>query len=86
VLPPIRQDCLTFLLQDLVLLSNHLPIYLGFGLIVERLVLAISSRKITALFQAISPVCPRTFEGSFQRGKARPISIPADRFRIARVA
>ena len=39
-----------FLLQDLVLLHNHLLIHLGFGLVVKRLVLIISSRKITALF------------------------------------
>jgi len=50
VSPPIRQDGHTFLLQDLVLLHNHLLIHLGFGLVVKRLVLILSSRKITALF------------------------------------
>jgi len=35
---------------NLDLLDNHLLIHLGFGLVVKRLVLIISARKVTALF------------------------------------
>jgi len=82
VSPPICQDCHPFQLQDLVFLPDYLLIHMGFGLVVKRMVLIISSGKITALFQAIASVRPSTFKSGFQGCKVTPIFIPADGLRI----